>query len=63
MNADNPLLEDFATKQQVADMFGVSTRTVERWVRLRSIPQPRKVGQQRLFHLPTLRNALAKEAA
>jgi predicted DNA-binding transcriptional regulator AlpA len=63
MNPENPVLEDFANKAQVAEFFGVTERTVDRWVRLRAIPQPRKVGRQRLWHLPTLRKSLAQGAA
>ena len=63
MSDAEALFEQFATKQQVAELFGVTPRTIERWVRLRTIPQPRRVGRQRLFYLPEMRKALAKEAA
>ena len=63
MAVESPLLDEFATKTQVAVFFGVTERTIDRWVRLRTIPQPRKVGRQRLWHLPTLRKSLVKEAA
>jgi predicted DNA-binding transcriptional regulator AlpA len=63
MAADNTLLDEFATKTQVAESFGVTERTIDRWVRLRVIPQPRKVGRQRLWHLPTLRKSLTQWAA
>jgi excisionase family DNA binding protein len=63
MKQDNRLLKDFVTKQEVAQMFGVTTRTVDRWVRLRQIPAPLKIGRQRLWHLPTVEKLLAEEAA
>lgn len=42
--------DEFLTKPQLAALFGVSERTVERWVRLRSLPAPTRVGRQRLWH-------------
>jgi DNA-binding transcriptional MerR regulator len=63
MNANNPLLEDFATTHQLAELFNKSPRTIERWVRLRIIPKPKKIGRERYHHLPSVRKALTKEAA
>ena len=54
---------EFADKPDMAQVFNVSERTIERWTRLRVIPQPRRVGRQRLWHIPTLLKSLAKEAA
>ena len=53
----------FVDKHGLAEEFGVTPRTIERWVNRRVIPQPRKVGRFRLWHLDSLRQQLAKEAA
>jgi hypothetical protein len=63
MNDDNPILKDFATTHQLAKALHKSPRTIERWVRLRIIPQPKKVGRERYHHIPSVRKALTKEAA
>ena len=57
------LLTDFATKKDLAREFNVSPRTIERWVRLRLLPRPIRLGRTTLFHLPTVRDSLAKNAA
>ena len=63
MAVESPLLDEFATKAQVAEMFGVAPRTIERWVRLRQIPAPSRIGKHRLWHLPTLHKHLARGSA
>ena len=60
MEQDNRLLQDFVTKAELAKKFGVTTRTVDRWVRLRQIPSPLKIGRQRLWHRPTVNKLLAE---
>lgn len=52
------LLGDYASKQNLATAFDVSERTIERWVRLRLIPAPVRLGRTSLFHLPTVRQHL-----
>lgn len=39
--------------RQIAEFYGVSRRTVQRWVRSGQLPPPIKIGQQRLW-LPDL---------
>lgn len=56
-------LREFANKNELADLFGVSARTIERWVRLRTIPKPVQLGRRSLFHLPTIREVLTKAAS
>ena len=56
------LLDDYVSKVDLAGEFGVSTRTVERWVRLRVIPSPVKIGRLSLFHVPSLAKYLAAQA-
>lgn len=56
------LLHEFASKNELADLFRVSPRTIERWVRLRTIPHPVRLGRRSLFHLPTIREALTNAA-
>ena len=55
------LLFDCATKAEIAREFGVSERTIERWVRMRLLPRPLKLGRTILFHLPTVQQHLAKQ--
>ncbi len=55
-------LEEFASKKDVADAFNVTSRTIERWVRLRIFPSPIKVGRQSLFHVPTIKKHLKAAA-
>ena len=56
-----PLLRDYAGKDEIAREFGVSERTIERWVRLRLLPRPVKLGRTTLFHLPTVKKHLARQ--
>jgi hypothetical protein len=56
------LLADYASKQTIAGLFAVSERTVERWVRLRILPPPVRLGRTGLYHVPTLRQHLADRA-
>jgi predicted DNA-binding transcriptional regulator AlpA len=66
MNSEGSTRDDFLkvflSKQDVAAAFGVSVRTVERWVRLRQLPAPVRLGRVSLFHVPTLREFLASDA-
>lgn len=55
---ENDVLDEFAEKSRVAEIFKVSERTIERWVRMRWIPSPVRIGNTSLFHLPTLRKSL-----
>jgi predicted DNA-binding transcriptional regulator AlpA len=61
--SNQALLAEFATKQQLAAEFGVSARTIERWVRMRLIPAPVRLGRKSLFHQPTIRAHLARQAS
>ena len=56
------LLHDYVTKHSLAVEFGVSTRTIERWVRLRLLPAPVRLGRTTLYHLSTIRNHLESQA-
>jgi hypothetical protein len=53
-------LADYATRKTIAAEFDVSERTIDRWVSLRLLPAPLKLGHTSLFHLPTLRKHLAE---
>jgi len=55
------LLVEYMSKEQIAKVFEVSERTVERWVRLRLFPAPLRLGRKRLYHLPTIRRYLADQ--
>ena len=57
------LLAEYVDKKEVADEFGVSERTIERWVRLRLLPAPVRLGRTSLYHLPTVKQHLANQAA
>ena len=63
LSRNSDLLCEFANKSELAGLFGVSPRTIERWVHLRAIPKPVRLGRQLFFHLPTIREALIKAAA
>ncbi len=56
--ASASLLQDYVTKSELASEFNVSQRTVERWVRLRLIPQPVRLGRKSLFHIQSIRDHL-----
>ncbi len=56
------LLLDYVTKKEIAGAFRVSERTIERWVRLRLIPAPVKLGRTNLYHIPTVQRFLAEQA-
>ena len=56
LNTDGrKLLSEFVSKAEVAQEFSVSERTVERWVRLRLLPKPLKMGRSILFHRDALK--------
>jgi len=55
---DKAILSGFITKAEIAQELGVSERTVERWVRLRLLPQPLKMGRSSLFHREALKEHL-----
>ena len=52
------ILVDYVRKEDIAKEFEVSTRTIERWVRLRLLPAPVRLGKTSLHHLPTVREHL-----
>jgi len=56
---DPDLLADYARTDQLAKIFHVSPRTIERWIRLRLLPTPLKLGRTRLHHIPSIRKRLA----
>ncbi len=60
--ANDAILSEYARKEQIAQLFGVSQRTIERWVRLRGLPKPIRLGRTLLFHIPTLKEHLAAQA-
>ena len=55
------LLSEFARKGELAQQFGVSERTIERWVRLQILPPPVRLGRTSLHHVPTIQKHLAKK--
>jgi hypothetical protein len=60
----NPgLLADYARTDQLAKIFNVSPRTIERWTRLKLLPAPLKLGRKRLHHIPSIRKRLADRTA
>jgi hypothetical protein len=58
----SPLLTDYVQKEQLAQEFGVSQRTIERWVRLRLLPSPLRLGRKSFHHLPSIRKHLTDRA-
>ena len=56
------LLAEYARKNELAREFDVSPRTIERWVRLRLIPPPIRLGRVSLHHIPTLKQHLTDRA-
>ena len=57
-NDRSRILADYVRKEDLAKEFEVSTRTIERWVRLRLLPAPVRLGKTSLHHLPTVREHL-----
>ncbi len=57
------LLADYVSKADLANEFDVSIRTIERWIRLRLLPQPIRLGRTRRFHVPTLRKHLEAKSS
>ncbi len=55
------LLSEYARKTDLAREFGVSERTIERWVRLRLLPTPIRLGRTSLYHLPAVRKRLLNQ--
>ena len=52
------LLAEFAGKPDLAAQFRVSPRTIDRWVRMRLLPAPVRMGRTSLFHVPTVKRHL-----
>ncbi|MEM7171262.1 MAG: helix-turn-helix domain-containing protein [Pseudomonadota bacterium] len=46
---------EYVSKADVAEAFGTSERTVERWVREGTFCKPLKLGRNCLFHIPSLK--------
>ena len=55
------LLSDYANTAELAQSFGVSTRTIDRWIRLRIIPPPVRLGRTALHHIPTIKKHLLEQ--
>lgn len=60
-SSDLEILAEYVRKSELAQEFQVSERTIERWVRLRILPAPLKLGRTSLFHLPTVRKHLERQ--
>lgn len=58
---DLEILAEYVRKFELAREFQVSERTIERWVRLRILPAPLKLGRTSLFHLPSVRKHLERQ--
>ena len=56
------ILSDYLSKEELAEQFGKSPRTIERWVRLRLIPAPVRMGKSTFFHVPSVKEAMARSA-
>jgi hypothetical protein len=52
---------DYANKAEIARSFGVSMRTIERWVPLHILPAPVPLGQTARHHLPTITKYLSEQ--
>ena len=52
----------FVRTEDLAVQFGVSERTIQRWIRLRLLPQPVRLGRTTLHHLPTIREFMAEQS-
>ncbi|MDQ8051061.1 helix-turn-helix domain-containing protein [Luteibacter sp.] len=64
------LLDDYVTREQLAEELKVTTRTLDKWAWLRRGPAKIKVGSRCYYHrkdvlswLDAQRQALAKECA
>ncbi len=62
IHGETPLLNEFVSKKELATSFGVSSRTIERWVRMRLLPAPVRLGRTSLYHLPTVKQHLEDRA-
>jgi excisionase family DNA binding protein len=54
---------DYLTKQELADMLRVTTRTITNYVHGGALPAPTKVGRKALWNRTQLQGFLAQQAA
>ena len=60
----NILKQDIVRKSDLCDGFDTSPRTIERWVRLRELPQPDgRIGRHRIWTGRRLRKHFGLESA
>jgi excisionase family DNA binding protein len=53
MNTATP----YVTTQELAAILGIHRWTVHKWKRDKKIPAPRKAGDKRIYHLPSVLEA------
>lgn len=49
------LLDDYLTREELAEQLGKSVRTIDRWYMLREGPAVTVIGNRRLYHVDDVR--------
>lgn len=49
------LLDDYLTRDELAEQLGKDVRTIDRWFMLRQGPAVTRVGNRRLYHIDDVR--------
>jgi phage terminase Nu1 subunit (DNA packaging protein) len=57
------LLSDYVNDDDLAEAFGKSKRTIQRWRRQGVLPPARKIGNTNLSEVAVMRKVISDEAA
>jgi excisionase family DNA binding protein len=60
MSTNPPVLDDYVTRDELAEQLGVSVRTIIRWCDYGDGPPVTAIGRKRLFYRPAVAAWLAK---
>jgi hypothetical protein len=60
---NHDLLGEYVPTEELAKIFNVTPRTVNRWTRLKLLPAPLKLGRKPFHHIPSVRKRFAERMA